>query len=153
MRKRLEQSLALVVIVLAVWSVQVQGHGGIRRESPEKLRDQLGLQIADALGAKIRVEYRIRSTSDVQRAHGQRLVHRQRETAVSRDVDLVADSRRESATHRYARILDCMMPVHLQIALADDPNIEPAVHGKSRQHMIEKPYARIDICPAIAIEI
>ena len=89
-----------------------------------------------------------RAAGDIQRAETERLVHRHERLSETRDTRLVTDALRQCLTERNAAVLDRMMAVHLEVALAGEREAEAGMHGKAVQHMVEKADAGVD--PAFA---
>ena len=136
-----------MVIVLAL-GFQVQGHRHGVGERAEEVFHHLGAQIADALIGEVRLILQVRAAGDIQRAEAERLVHRHERLSEPRDTRLVTDALRQCLTERDAAVLDRMVTVHLEVALAGEREAEAGMHGEAVQHMVEKADAGVD--PAFA---
>ena len=80
-----------------------------------------------------------------QRAETERLVHRHERLSETRDTRLITDALRQCLTERDAAVLDRVMTVHLEVALAGERETEAGMHGKAVQHMVEKADAGVDL--------
>src|SRR5699024_3726696 len=74
----------------------------------------------------------------------ERLVHRHKRLPEPRDARLVAQALAERLSERDAAVLDRVVAVHLQVALAGERQAEAAVHGKAVEHMVKKADAGVD---------
>lgn len=119
---------------------------------PEIL-DQLRVELADLGVAERRLEHEIISPAQIERARDKRLVHRQREVAVARDARFVAQGLLECLADRDARVFDGVVIIDMQVAIGFDREVERAVLGEERQHVVKEPNARFDLALAAAVEV
>ncbi len=132
-----------MVGVGAVQAFQVQGHPGVEGEGAEELLREAGVVVPHALLPEIRRKHEERAAADVHRGEGEGLVHRRKKAAEARNPRPVAERLRERAAQHDARVLDRMVPVHVQVARRLHGEAEAAVHGKRGQHVVEKADARL----------
>ena len=121
---------------------------GVDRERTHELDRQTGVVLAAHRLRHGCIEHEVRAAGDIQRAETERLVHRHERLSETRDTRLVTDALRECLTECDAAVLDRVMTVHLEIALAGEREAEARMHGKAVQHMVEKADAGVD--PAFA---
>ena len=137
-----------MVRVLAVLALEVQRQSGVYRQRTHKLDRQTGVVLAAHRLRHGCVEHEVRAAGDIQRAEAERLVHRHERLSETRDTRLVTDALRQCLTERDAAVLDRMVTVHLEVALAGEREAEAGMHGKAVEHMVEKADAGVD--PAFA---
>ena len=101
----------------------------------------------------MRVERQIRAAAQIERAQNQRLVHRKDPAAVADDPLLVTDGLRYRLAENDADVLDRVVVVDLKIAVAFYGQVEQAVPGESVQHVVEEPYARVDLRDSAPVQI
>ncbi len=149
----LESALGDVMIVLAVQRFDVQRDSSSLREGMEPVLEHLGIHLAEPLLAELGVPHQPRTTGDVERDAGQRLVHRGERIAVAADAALVAQRLRHRLADRDAGVLHRMMLVDMQIALRADVKVDQRVAGELLQHVIEEADAGFHLIQAGAVEI
>ena len=141
-----------MVRVVAVFGLEVQGQPGVYRQRAHELDRQAGV-VPAAHGLRHgRVEHQIGPAGNIQRAEAERLVHWHERLAEPRDTRLVAQALAERLPECNAAVLDRVVAVHLEVALAGKRQAEAAVHGKAVQHMVEKADAGVDAALA-ALEV
>ena len=137
-----------MVRVLAVLALEVQRQSGVYRQRTHELDRQAGVVLTAHRLRHGCVEHEVRAAGDIQRAETERLVHRHERLSETRDTRLVTDALRQCLTECDAAVLDRMVAVHLEVALAGERETEAGMHGKAVQHMVEKADAGVD--PAFA---
>lgn len=73
--------------------------------------------------------------------------------AVTADAAFVPQRRGKSLAERYSAILNRVMCVHFQVAIAFQLQINDRVFGEQRQHVVEKWNARADLRLAFGVQI
>ena len=134
-----------MVRVLAVLALEVQRQSGVYRQRTHELDRQAGVVLTAHRLRHGCVEHEVRAAGDIQRAETERLVHRHERLSETRDTRLVTDALRQCLTERDAAVLDRVMTVHLEVALAGERETEAGMHGKAVQHMVEKTDAGVDL--------
>ena len=109
--------------------------------SPILARGELGLE--DEVGPPAQID----------RAGGQRLVHRQREVAVAADAGAVAQRLPHRQAETDADVLDRVVLIDVQVAVGLDLQVDRGVLGQQREHVVEEADARGDLRAAAAVEI
>ena len=137
-----------MVRVLAVLALEVQRQSGVYRQRTHELDRQTGVVLTAHRLRHGCVEHEVRAAGDIQRAETERLVHRHERLSETRDTRLVTDALRQCLTERDAAVLDRMVTIHLEVALAGERETEAGMHGKAVQHMVKKADAGVD--PAFA---
>ena len=80
-------------------------------------------------------------------------IFRMKARAVAADAAFVAERERERLAERDAAILDRVMRVHFQIAVAAQLQIHRRVLGEQREHVVEERDAGFDGGFALAVEV
>src|SRR5690606_36777686 len=104
-------------------------------ERAEEMRHELGRQAADPLARERALEDEIGPPAEVDRDLRVRLVHRQQE-AVTADAVLVAERALQRIDERERDLLDRVMLVDLEIAVAFNLEREAAVLADLLEHMV-----------------
>ena len=142
-----------MVVVLTVQHLQVQVHHGAVGHGVEELPRHLGVHAAAALPGKGGIVHKIRPPAQIHGAERQRLVHRQHAAAVPHKAGLVAQRLLEGGAQRNADVLDRVVAVYIQIAVAGHAQIKQAVAGKAVQHMVKKADAGVQVGLAGAVKV
>ena len=137
----LEAGLDHVVGVGPVADRDVQGH--LRRvgDGAEELLGQLGVEAGDRGRRQLGIEDAEGPAGNVDRALGQRLVHRHQGGAVAADPGPVAERLVEGLAEDDADVLDSVVGAGLEVAARLDPQAEPPVAGEQVEHVVEEPDA------------
>ena len=90
---------------------------------------------------------------EVQRDHGERLVHGQQERAVAADPALLAERLAQRLAEGQPDVLDGVVPVDVEVAAGADGEVEPAVVREQHEHVVEEPDAGDDVGDAVAVEV
>ena len=90
------------------------------------------------VGRQLGVEDAERPAGDVDRALGQRLVHRHHGGAVAPDPGAVAERLVERLAEHDADVLDGVVGAGLEVAVRLDLQAEPAVAGEQVEHVVEE---------------
>ena len=138
--------------VVAIFTFQVQRKSRVDRQRTHELDRQAGVILPAHRLRHGCVEHQIRAAGDIQCAEAERLVHRHECLPKPRDARLVAQTLGNRLPEHDAAVLDRVMAVDLQIALAADAQAKAAVYGKGVKHMVEKADAGIDLAVA-AVQI
>ena len=150
--QRLEAGLGDVVVVLAVEVLDVEREAAVLGEGLEELAEQLGVEIADLVAAEGDLPDEIGPAGDVDRAAGQRLVHRQVDVAIAGDAGAVAQRLAKRLAERDADILGGVVLVDVEVALRRDADVDQAVARELLQHVVEEADAGRDLGLARAVE-
>ena len=134
----LEAGLDHVVGVGAVADRDVQGQLGAVGDGAEELLGQLGVEAGDRGRRQLGVEDAERAAGDVDRALGQRLVHRHQRRAVAADPGAVAERLVERLAEHDADVLHRVVGAGLEVAARLDLQAEPAVAGEQVEHVVEE---------------
>ena len=127
-----------VVGIRAVRVGQVKGELRVRRHGTEELLGQLDLEPGDRDRRKVGGEAAIRTAGYVDRAVGERLVHRQLHVRVTPDSGTVAEGRVERLAEGDADVLDGVVRTRLEIAVGLDREAEPTVTAHEVEHVVEE---------------
>ena len=106
-------------------------------QRPEEVRHELGGQPADGLARELAFEHAVGAAREIDGDAHLRLVHGQHE-AVARDAELVAERLAQRFAERQRAVLDGVMLVDLEIAVALELEREAAVFGDLLEHVIEE---------------
>ena len=137
-----------MVRVLAVLALEVQRQSGVYRQRTHELDRQTGVVLTAHRLRHGCVEHEVRAAGNIQRAETERLIHRHERLTEARDSRLVTDTFCQCLTERNAAVLDRVMTIHLEVALAGQFQTEAGMHGEAVQHMVKKADAGVD--PAVA---
>ncbi len=141
-----------MVVRAAVHGFQVHVRARPPGEAVEEVLDQLALQVADQLGFHLGFDLAGDAPTQVHRRDAERFIHRHQEVARAVDAFLVAQGLVERFAERDADVLDGVVLIHIQIALAGEIQVERAVPCEQLQHVVEKPDARRDAVLALALD-
>ena len=122
----------------AVKRFDMQRDSGIDREGLEPFAHQFGIEIADFLARELGLEDKERAARHVNGDAGQRFIHRQEAIGITANAFFIAKCLFEGLAQCNADILNRVMLVDFEIALAGDRHIKERMAGEKRQHMIEK---------------
>ena len=122
------------------------------RKAFKEIRHQFSLQIAYQRHIHLIIHRISRPPAEVDSSDRQRLIHRHHKIPGTHDALLIAQRNPECLTQRDAYILHRVVLVDIEIALAHQRQIEPAMPRKQLQHVIEKPYPRLDRVHALPID-
>src|SRR5690606_40294862 len=113
--------------------------GGAERlgKRAEEMRGQLRRERSDRVAAEAPLEHAIGAPGKIDRDLCERLIHRQQES-ITVNAPLVAEGALQSLAQRQRAILDRMVLVDVQVALAGQLHREAAVLGDLLQHVIEE---------------
>ena len=137
-RKGLEDGFDLVMVRAAVHRFDVHVGARAAREALKEIGDQFGLQIAHQPRAHLGVDGEGRAAAQVHGCNGQRFIHRHQKVSGAQDAALVAEGAVEGFAQRDADVLDGVVLVDIEIAVALEFEIECAVAGEQLQHVIEE---------------
>src|SRR5262245_41866916 len=137
----------------AVQQLDVDVEPGVGHECFPEFLDQLGIEGPDALAAHSYFVDQVRTPREVDSDPDQSLVHGKVRMSKADNAFLVAESliQRESQTDPH--ILDGVMRIDLEISLARDIQIENAMFGKQREHVVEKRNSSSSGSVSAAVEI
>ena len=152
-RGRLEERLRDVVGVAAADEVEVQVEAAVVHEGPEEVLEELGRQVADALGPELHAEVQPRPAREVDDRAAEGLVERDVGVAEADDALLVAERLLQGLAEGDPDVLDRVVGVHVQVALAADVEVEAGVGGEGGEHVVEEADAGADPRPALAVEV
>ena len=175
-RERLEQRLDDVMRLVAVKQFQVQIAAGLvgkgleklaREAEPERARSVLVFfRVADFFLREMihPAPDEVRPSAEINHAAREAFVHRHvgfsserifrmKAVSVTSDAALVAERGGKRLSERNAAVLDGVVRVHRQIALAGELQIQNGVPGKEREHVVEKWNAGFDGGFALAVEV
>src|SRR6185295_8203903 len=103
---------------------------------------------ADLLALSIDLVNQIKASRQVHHRSTQRLIHWNDAHPVASDPGLVSQSLQECLPQTYRHVLDRMVIVYLQIALAFNLEVKQPVSRKQVKHVIEKRHTGVDAADA-----
>lgn len=118
--------------------VDVQGHLGVVDEALEELHEQVDVEAADAGTGKGNVHLQAGPPGEVDDHPRQRLIEGHVGVAVAADALLVADGLGEGLAEGDADVLDGVVIVDMQVALALDVQVDQAVAGNLVHHVVKE---------------
>jgi len=151
-RRALEQRLYLVVSVLAV-DPAVEREARVRRQRPEEVPRHHARELADARLAELPVELVQRPPGDVDDDARHGLVQRDAPVREPLDAALLAEGLVEGLSECDADVLDGVVVVYLEVAVAAHGQVEEAVPGERRQHVVEEADAGVHRAVAVAVHV
>src|SRR5215468_1230559 len=123
-----------------------------RERTPEML-GQLDRKCPDSVARVPDFINEVRAARQIDHGAGQRLVHRRVSRAVALYAFFVAESFGERLAQTDRRVLDRMVVINLQIALARDFEVEKPVAREQFEHVVEERNAGRDRAFALAVEV
>ena len=143
-----------VMAVLAVMDQDVQIHLRVHRELLQELKAELRiidskLADVDRIGTFIR---EVEASAQIDGDGRQRLVHRQREMAVTSDALFIAQRVVQKLAEKDGRIFDGMVAVDLQIAAQMQIDIDEPVLRNMREHMLEERNLGIKVRLSVTVQ-
>ena len=133
--------------------VEVEVEAAVVHERPEEVLEELRRQVPDALGAELDPEVEPGPAGQVHHRAGERLVERDVGVAEADDALLVAERLLERLAERDPDVLDRVVRVHVQVALAAHVEVEAGVGGERGEHVVEEADAGPDPRAALAVEV
>ena len=133
--------MAVVAVVLD----EVQVHQRVRRHRLPELLHELRVELADFFGGERRLIHEHGPAAQVEGGRHQRFFHRQNHRAVPRDSLLIADHFENRFAETDADVFDGVMIIDVQIPVGFDRQIEQAMLGEQREHVVEEPDAGADV--------
>jgi hypothetical protein len=107
------------------------------------------LQVADQARADFGFDGKGRASAQVHGRNRESLVHRHEEVTCAQNAAFVAEGSIECLAERDANIFDCVVLIHIEVAVAFEFEIEGAVACEQLQHVIEEANAGGDfVLPA-----
>ena len=146
--QRLERGLGAVVVVAALEHVDVQRHAGGGRQRDEEVGQVLGGDVADPLAPEAQIDMRRGPAGEVDHDPGQRLVERRVGVAEAADAAPIAQRLVDGGAQGQRAVLGRVVVVDVEVALAVELEVEPAVLGQRGQHVVEEAQAGLDLAPA-----
>ncbi|MNC17940.1 hypothetical protein D3C75_658330 [compost metagenome] len=131
----------------------MQADQGVVDEALEKFLEQVDVEAADRGAGEGHVHLQAWAAGEVDHHARQRLVQRHVGVAVADDALLVADGLGEGLADGDADILDGMVVVDVQVALALDVQVDQPVAGDLVEHVLEEGYTDVESGLAGAIQI
>jgi hypothetical protein len=126
----------------------------IESQSAEKFLHELGVEFADLAALQARaIKYQKRAVGKIKRGAYGGFVHHDDAIAEALDVLRGIDRLFDRASEHYAAVLDAVVKIDLQIALAAQVQIDPRVLSKRAKHMIEKTDARLYLRCAAPVKL
>ena len=113
-----------MVAILAVEVLHVQAHAAIASQGVEELLEEFGIHLADLVAAEVHFPHQIRPLAKVQRGAGKRFVHWHIGMAKPGDAGEIAQRLHDGLTDYNARILDAVVHVDVQVALAANRQVD-----------------------------
>ncbi|MPM79548.1 hypothetical protein SDC9_126586 [bioreactor metagenome] len=128
-------------------------HPGFYAQSLEEFVKKLNVDLAHPRGGHGDFVNQIGPPGEIERDFGQRLIHRQQETAVTPDALAVAASLGDGAAEHQPHILQRVMEIHVGISFRPYGQVEKTVFGEKFEHVVEKCDPALDIVLAAPVEI
>ena len=140
--ERLERGLDDVMRVVPPHQVEVRGEPGIEYQRAEEFRREEDVVVAQHLPlGDVDVVVQERPAAHVHHRADQRLVQRHEGVAVAADPGTVAQRLGDREAEGDPDVLHRMVPVHVEIALRLDREIEQRVPRQRLEHVVEEPDA------------
>ena len=118
----------------------VQRYTTVLGEGPHELLGQTGVKTSNFLVRHSDAVMQERPIGDIDDNTHQRLIHGYITRAVTLNAALIAERLSNCLTKAYPDVFDGVVIVYLNIATGPHLQVEEAVHGKERQHVIKKRY-------------
>jgi hypothetical protein len=131
-----------VVRVSASKAAQVQGEPRLAHECGKELLGKLRFEVADSLGRSAYSVAKIRPARNVNGGKDESLIHGQNYISVAADTAHISERSAKRLAKTYSHVLDGVVRVDLNIAVALDGKVKAAVTGKKREHMVKEATAR-----------
>ena len=119
------------MIAAAVHCFDVDVGLGSAREAVEEVGQQLGLEIADQRHRHLIVDHAGDAAAEVDGGDGERLVHRHDEVSGAQDAFFIAQRDPEGLAHSDAHVLDGVVLIDVEVALAGEDRLKPPWRVKS----------------------
>ena len=116
--------------------LNVERYAGVEGESTEKFLHHAAVHSADTLVGEVRLKDQIGPAADIQGAACQGFIHRNGEVSVAADSPLVTQALPNRLAQHNTDVLYGVVAVHLQIPLAVQRQIQPAVNCQRRKHVV-----------------
>ena len=152
-RNRLEDGFNLVMGVLTVNQIDVQVAAQVLREGEPEVADEFRRKVTHFLSPEFGPEVQEEPSGEIDDCAGQGLVHRDVGRTVPRDERFVAERLSKGLSQRDSHVLDGVVLVHVQVPLAPDVQIEPAVTREQGEHVIEEANAGRDFVRPGSVQI
>jgi hypothetical protein len=150
--KALENRLYYMVAIFSMQEINMQRQTSMLGNGAKKLLGQRGIESADLLLVHRHMVMKKRSVAGINHQSHQGLIHRQITTSVTGNATQVTQGGSDGLAEADADILDTVVIINVGVAFGNHSQIEKPVHGKKRQHVIEKGYAAVYIRLAAAVE-
>ena len=151
-RRGLERRLGAVVVVGAAQHIDVQRHAPGGRKREKEVRHVLAGEVAERLALQTELDDRAGPAGQVDDRPRQRLVQRRVGRAEARDAAPFPERLIERLAERQRAVLDRVVIVDLEVALASQGQVEARVPGERAEHVIEEADAGCDLGLAAAVE-
>ena len=123
------------------------------REALEKVVSEFGLKISNQPGAYLRLYNGRGSSAQINSRQAERLVHRHEKVTGAQYAFAISQRLIESLAQSDADILDAVVLIDIQVAIAFETKIERSVACKELQHVIEEANAGGHVIFALTIDI
>jgi hypothetical protein len=130
----------------------VQVGTGVMNESAEEIFEQFGLQIADEADFDPVLIYKGWTSSEINRDHCQRFIHRQYKIPGSVDAFAIAEGLGKQLADHNADVFHGVVLIDVEIAFGSQLEIEGAVFGEEFKHVIEEADAGRDFVASAAFD-
>lgn len=131
----------------------VQGDGRCHGKGAVEFFEEIRIHLADTFAHETDVPCQIGASGNIDHDFAKRFIEWHKSMAETGDATLVAKGLSKGLAKRNADIFHRMMAIDMQVAMAAHFEIEAAMLGQCRQHVIEKAYPAIELGLAAAIQI
>lgn len=149
----LEATFRDMMCVASGLACHMNGHGRGHGEGAIEFLEQVRVHFANTLACECHIPREIRATGDVDNHLRQCLVERNQRMPEAGNAALVAQSLGKSLAEGNSDVFNRMVSVDVQVALTPDFQIEPAMFGKRREHMVKEADAAVQIGTALTIKM
>lgn len=151
--ERLIAALDNMMVVRTIEIFDMQRNARRRRKTVEPVLDQLGVPFTQTRHSKRHFPDKIGPPRNIERAAGQRLVHRRVSRSVARNPAFIAQCLQHRLANRDAGVFGGMMLVDMQVANCLDLQVNQRMAGQLLKHVVKKTDAGRHFINAGAVEI
>ena len=149
--KGFEDAFYLVVLVLP-FCLDVEVHGCAVAEALEEVEEHLCRHLAHLFPMELGIPHEPRPSAEVECHLAKAVVHGQT-VAVALYATLVAERLADAFAQSQCHILDGMVFIDMEVAIATDVEVGHAVLGYLFEHVVEEAKSRLDVCFSVAVQV
>jgi len=133
------------MVIASVEDLRVQIAATVEGDALEEVRDEIGAELADSWRGKIGLHDTVGASTQVNRYHSQRFIHRHKAMGGADNPGASAKGLIKSAPQADAYIFGGMMFINVEIAVSAHSKIKQAMPRPESQHMVKKPDSGLHI--------